>query len=79
MPHLAWTMAVSPPQEFPDAWLLYEGAGKVAKRLAAELGSDVLLNSPVSKLIQTDAGVTVVYGDSRGIAVLSTEIYLCSK
>ena len=67
MLHLAWTMAVSPPQEFPEAWLLYDGAGEVAKRLAAELGSDVLLNSPVSKLKQTDAGVTVVYGDNQSL------------
>ena len=43
MLHLAWTMAVAPPSETPEDWLLYKGAGEVAKILANQLGSDVRL------------------------------------
>ncbi len=35
--HLAWTQAVAPQHESPEAWLLRSGAGSVAERLAAEL------------------------------------------
>ena len=67
MLHLAWTMAVSPPGETPEDWLLYGGAGEVAKRLAAELGSDVVLNAPVSSIRETGGSVTVTYGDDQTI------------
>lgn len=43
MLQLAWTMAVAPPRETPADWLLYKGAGEVAKILADQLGSDVRL------------------------------------
>ena len=67
MLHLAWTLAVSPPSETPEDWLLYKGAGEVARILAAELGSDVLLNAPVSAVTQTPEGVTVSYGDAESL------------
>ena len=67
MLHLAWTLAVAPPQETPEEWLLFDGAGEVAKKLAAELGPDVLLNSPVSTIAQTDDGVSVVFGDCQTV------------
>lgn len=65
MLHLAWSLAVSPPQESPEDWLLYDGAGEVAKRLAAELGTAVYCNAPVSKLEQNAAGLNVMYGDCQ--------------
>lgn len=63
MLHLAWTMAAAPPSEVPEDWLLYKGAGEVSKRLAAELGSDVILNAPVFKIDQDANGLSVMYGD----------------
>ena len=65
MLHLAWTISVSPPQESPEAWLLYEGAGEIAKKLAGELGTDVVLNAPVSIIQQTNTGLHVVYGNCQ--------------
>jgi monoamine oxidase len=35
--HLAWTQAVAPQAESPEAWLVQGGAGAVALRLAADL------------------------------------------
>ncbi|MFN7898344.1 MAG: flavin monoamine oxidase family protein [Synechococcaceae cyanobacterium] len=35
--HLAWTQAVAPQAETPEAWLVQGGAGAVALRLAADL------------------------------------------
>ena len=67
MLHLAWTMAVAPPRETPEDWLLYKGAGEVAKIIASELGSRVILNAPVSKIDQDSSGLTVTYGDCKTI------------
>ena len=39
MLHLAWTIAVAPPSQTLEDWLLYKGAGEVAKIIANELGS----------------------------------------
>ena len=74
MLHLCWTMAVSPPGETPEEWLLFGGAGEVAKRLAAELGSDVLLNAPVSSIRETEGRVTVTYGDRQTIKASSAVV-----
>lgn len=67
MLHLAWTMAVAPPSETPEDWLLYKGAGEVAKILANQLGSDVRLNAPVSHIRQGSEGLTVSYGDGQSV------------
>ena len=74
MLHLAWTMAVAPPSETPEDWLLYKGAGEVAKVIAKELGSRVLLDSPVSKIDQDSSGVTVTYGDCKKIKALGAVV-----
>ena len=74
MLHLAWTMAVSPPGETPEEWLLHDGAGEVAKRLAAELGSDVVLNAPVSSIRETQASVFVSYGKGQTIQASSAVV-----
>ena len=39
--HLAWTQAVAPQAESPEAWLVRGGAGSVAERLAQELQRQV--------------------------------------
>ena len=74
MLHLAWTMAVAPPSETPEDWLLYKGAGEVAKVIAKELGSRVLLDSPVSKIDQDSSGVIVTYGDCKKIKALGAVV-----
>lgn len=74
MLHLARTMTVAPPSESPEDWLLYKGAGEVAKVIANELGSRVLLDSPVSKIDQDSSGVTVTYGDCKKIKALGAVV-----
>ena len=69
MLHLAWTMALVPPRETPEDWLLYKGAGEVAKIITNELGSRVVLNAPVSKIDQDSSGLTVTYGGCKIISV----------
>ena len=61
--HLAWTQAVAPQAESPEAWLLRGGAGAVAQRLAEQLRAA----APESILLQ--APVRLVRQDSRGVEV----------
>ena len=68
MLHLAWTMAVAPPRETPEDWLLYKDAVEVAKIIANELGSRVVLNAPVSIIDQDSSGLTVNCGDCKTIS-----------
>ncbi len=59
--HLAWTQAVAPQGESPEAWLVRGSAGGVARRLADELAPDCLhLGDPVQRIEQHSQGVTVV-------------------
>ena len=66
--HLAWTQAVAPQEETPEAWLVRGSAGAVALRLASELQRQapgcLKLGLPVLGIEQNDHGVVVV--DAEG-------------
>lgn len=59
MLHLAWTQAVAPQHETPEAWLVEGGMAQLAERLAAELVDCIQLRAPVAGIEQTGAGVRV--------------------
>ena len=61
--HLAWTQAVAPQTETPEAWLLAEGAGAIPPRLAADLGSCVRLEQPALRIERDGTGVVVEAAD----------------
>lgn len=67
--HLAWTQAVAPQAESPEAWLVRGGAGSVAQALAAELqrqDPDCLqLGQAVLQIEQNPQGVTLLSGDGQ--------------
>jgi monoamine oxidase len=60
--HLAWTQAVAPQRDTPEAWLVEGGLGQVARRLAEELAPCLRLRAPVTAIEQTGAGVRVHHG-----------------
>ena len=60
--HLAWTQAVAPQHETPEAYLVVGGAAQVAARLAAELEGDLRLRAPVEAIEQGDGGVRLSLG-----------------
>jgi len=66
--HLAWTQAVAPQTESPEAWLVRGGAGAVAERLASTLEAQapgsLLLNRAVQAIVQDSTGVCLL--DSSG-------------
>ena len=66
--HLAWTQAVAPQTESPEAWLVRGGAGAVTQRLASDLEAQapgcLRLNRPVQAIVQDSHGVCLV--DSSG-------------
>lgn len=64
--HLAWTQAVAPQSDSPEAWLLAEGAGAIPPRLAADLGEAVRLEQPALVIEHGSAGVVVHSADGRG-------------
>ena len=69
--HLAWTQAVAPQIETPEAWLLAEGAGAIPPLLAADLGEAVRLEQPAVAIEHGPAGVVVHSADgSRHAASL---------
>ena len=61
--HLAWTQAVAPQAETPEAWLVRGGAGAVAQQLAAELEAlspgSLQLAAPVLAIEQHREAVAV--------------------
>ena len=61
--HLAWTQAVAPQAETPEAWLVRGGAGQVAQHLARELEASspgcVQLSAPVQAIEQGSGAATV--------------------
>ena len=67
--HLAWTQAVAPQAETPEAWLVRGGAGQVPPLLVDALESGdpgcVKLGQAVVAITQTAEGVTVVTADGR--------------
>lgn len=74
MLHLAWTQAVAPQHETPEAWLVEGGMGQVVESLAAELDSCIQLGAPVRSIDDGAQGVRVRHGSeevlaSRGVVV----------
>lgn len=65
MLHLAWTQAVAPQHETPEANLVVGGAAQVAERLAAELADAIRLRSPVAAIEQGNGGVRVSHGSGE--------------
>jgi monoamine oxidase len=65
--HLAWTQAVAPQHETPEAWLVEGGAAQLAERLAAELGEALRLRAPVRAIEQDGGGVRVSHGASEAV------------
>jgi monoamine oxidase len=67
--HLAWTQAVAPQAESPEAWLVHGGAGQVPPLLvdALEAGDPgcVQLGQAVIGIQQTAEGVSVATADGR--------------
>lgn len=67
--HLAWTQAVAPQAETPEAWLVRGGAGSVAQALAAELQRQdpgcLQLGQAVLRIDQNPQGVTLLSGDGQ--------------
>ncbi len=61
--HLAWTQAVAPQQETPEAWLVEGGIARVAGHLAAELDGLIRLRAPVVSIHQDSGGVAVGCAD----------------
>jgi L-amino acid dehydrogenase len=61
--HLAWTQAVAPQSETPEAWLVRGGAGQVPPRLAAELQRNdpeaLKLGDAVVSIVQSATGADV--------------------
>ena len=73
--HLAWTQAVAPQRETPEAWLVVGGIAQLAERLAAELAGLIQLAAPVVSIRQGDSHVVLgtAAGDTieAGAAVLA--------
>ena len=61
--HLAWSQAVAPQQETPEAWLVQGGIAQVAALLAAELKEQIHLRKPVVAIHQSGGGVVVGCAD----------------
>jgi monoamine oxidase len=65
--HLAWTQAVAPQNESPEAWLIRGSAGSVAKRLAVDLITHdshcLLLGNAAQRISQSGEGVSVETSD----------------
>ncbi|MEB3351706.1 MAG: FAD-dependent oxidoreductase [Cyanobacteriota bacterium] len=72
--HLAWTQAVAPQHEAPEAWLVEGGIAQVAARLAGELAGDLLLSAPVSAIGQSRASVRVHHGEGRTLAAAAVVV-----
>lgn len=62
MLHLAWTQAVAPQHESPEAWLVEGGIGQLAQRLAQDLAPCIALRAPVEAIEETAAAVRVHHG-----------------
>ena len=65
--HLAWTQAVAPQHETPEAWLVEGGIGQVGERLAAELQACIQLGTPVVTIRQQPGGVLVGCADGTEV------------
>jgi monoamine oxidase len=65
--HLAWTQAVAPQHETPEAWLVEGGIAQVAQRLVEEIGEALRLSAPVEAIGQEAGGVEVMVAGGERI------------
>ncbi|WP_254980460.1 FAD-dependent oxidoreductase [Cyanobium sp. ATX 6A2] len=65
--HLAWTQAVAPQHQAPEAWLVEGGIAQVSERLAAELADLIELRMAAVSIRQHDGGVSVGCADGTVI------------
>ena len=72
--HLAWTQAVAPQHETPEAWLVEGGTAQVAGRLAEELTDALRLNAPVEAIEQNDGGVRIRHSGSEVVTAAATVV-----
>lgn len=72
--HLAWTQAVAPQHETPEAWLVEGGIAQVALRLVSEIGDALRLSSPVEAISQDDGGVEVTYAGGERLAAAAVVV-----
>ncbi|MCP9850812.1 FAD-dependent oxidoreductase [Cyanobium sp. Morenito 9A2] len=72
--HLAWTQAVAPQHETPEASLVHGGAAQVAERLAAELADVIRLRAPVGAIEQNAGGVRVSFGEGDALGAAAVVV-----
>jgi len=72
--HLAWTQAVAPQHETPEASLVEGGIAQVAQRLVEELGERLRLGSPVEAIRQEAGGVEVSVAGSERIGAAAVVV-----
>ncbi|MFO7628255.1 MAG: FAD-dependent oxidoreductase [Prochlorococcaceae cyanobacterium] len=65
--HLAWSQAVAPQHEMPEAWLVEGGISQLADLLAAELVDAIRLQAPVDWITQNNGGVEVGFAEGNVI------------
>ena len=65
--HLAWTQAVAPQHETPEAWLVEGGVAQVTERLGAELAGLIQLAAPVVSIRQENGRVAAGCADGTVI------------
>jgi monoamine oxidase len=74
MLHLAWSQAVAPQQDTPEAWLVHGGAAQVAQRLAEDMADLIELSAPVGAIEQDRGGVRVIYRTGVGMAAAAAVV-----
>lgn len=67
MLHLAWTQAVAPQREGPEAWLVEGGMAQVAQRLADELGPCIQRRAPVAAIEDSGSWVRIHTGAGEAL------------
>jgi monoamine oxidase len=72
--HLAWTQAVAPQHETPEAWLVEGGIAQVGERLAAELRCCIHLGAAVVSIQQQGRGVVVGCADGTAVAAATAVV-----
>jgi len=72
--HLAWTQAVAPQHETPEASLVEGGIAQVAQSLVEELADVLRLSSPVEAIRQEAGGVEVSFAGGERLAAAAVVV-----
>ena len=72
--HLAWTQAVAPQHETPEASLVEGGIAQVAQSLVEELAAALRLSSPVEGIRQEAGGVEVSFAGGERLAAAAVVV-----